>query len=525
MNRRIVLLLLTAVLCICLCACGELPEEQLERIHGMWIMRVEEPEVEAPYIISLAPGGLGSFNDSQEITWKAYTIRDTEDLQVEIRIDGKKQYMMRIMAPEDGERFAQIMPKSEEWSLPYSVAVTEYEESFLQEVFTTWYRGNSEENVGETFVINADGTCQIEGKTMYWRTYESGNPEQWVSIETFNAEGRKHRVNFEKSENGFIRANVDVINSYYGGEYYTNPMISVLFNGSWEAFDQRNSFDDHFYMGFWNETVNADSGEYSYALKQGKTNEELTIELSKDGAVCYVLTMAMDGEYPQVTLVDQQTQENINFYNYYTGYDEENPEARYYNAVDLMYDYMNGYSIYLDSEERYLSNEEKAPYVYEMLAANGDYRQTQEFLDRFTILPGMLVRVVQQYTDQLGNKSDTTRNLYTYDINGTLTEARGEDIIETYGLYNSSAQKFHYDNNGKLSSIVVGNSTISALGTPDYDPDGKLMTMHVQLSDKDYTSTFTYDDQGRIILVEIPIAQYNDLTTYTYTYNDGGKLA
>ena len=103
------------------------------------------------------------------------------------------------------------------------------------------------------------------------------------------------------------------------------------------------------------------------------------------------------------TLTDQQSGQQTLYYNRDCGYDPANPEAAYFNALNLVCQYANGSAIcHLETGEE-LEEDEYLQYIYEKLTELGDYKQAKEFLARFTVVPSKLTEQTLYATDSQGN--------------------------------------------------------------------------------------------------------------------------
>ena len=529
MKKRVVSLLLILVLCLSLCACGsKLNEEQMALVCGTWYLGGYQDAEGFQGYFELKEDGTGSFNGKDAFEWTVKQDRENPEwLYLTFKTESKEKFAFNLYTGDPNYVSGELIPDKADYGLQYEKASTQVQNPWFADLLTTWYP-EGEDATYESVVLNADGTVQLDGKTYFWTNAQDwGYEEERVHLNIYNEQGVYGSISAYVRENGLYDFDVYDQETGWGYTYFDHPMLSLVNNGSWDSFDRFTMIDEYFYVSPWSSTTGIGDMEYTIKFDTKASQEELVINLLEGDTVRYVAHIFMDGEYPMATLTDQQSGAQTLYYNDYFGYDPENMDALYFQTLNLVYRYANGYSVYTLETDEYLDEEEKLPYIYEKLVALGDYKQTQEFLDRFTIVPSKLTDVTQYNTDKLNNVSSSWLNRYGYDETGAMTWARGDDIVEMYGVYDTyDTQYFTYDDNGNLVDVQIKwYDTIEAIGTPICDGEGKMVGMQVQEQSDEYTSVFTYDAEGRVIKLEIPDADYGDPRIYEYTYDDTGKLA
>lgn len=529
MKKRVISLLLILALCLGLCACGtKLTEEQMTMVCGTWYLHPYHEKEDHPGYFELKEDGTGTFNGKDAFTWTGKPDReDPEWLHISVKMETKEKYTLDLYTGDPNYLEVMLTREKEEGpTASYMKASTSIPHAWFTDLLTSWYPSEEDAPV-RSVVINGDGTVNLDDKTYFW-TYASDweYNENYLYLNYYDEQGVLGSIGAEIRANGLIIVNVNEIDDGWGYSYYDHPLLEVLDGGSWESFDRYTMIDEYFSISYWYENLTVGDQDYAIRFDTRTSQEELVVNLLEGDAVRYVAHIFMDGEYPAATLTDQQSGQQTLYYNNYYGYDPANPEALYYKTINMVYEYANGYGIYTWEEDEYLDQDERLPYIYEKLTALEGYKQSQEFMDRFTIVPSKLTEVRQYNTDRLNNVSDSWVAQYGYDENGTLIWARGEDVIEMYGVADAyDTQYFTYDTNGNIAEVEISwYCTVEAIGTPIYDTAGKLVGMNVQEADEEYTSVFTYDAEGRVIQLEIPETSSNYPFVFDYTYDDAGKL-
>ena len=528
MKKRVISLLLILVLCVSLCACGsKLNEEQMALVCGTWYLGAYQDAENAPGYFELKEDGTGSFNGQDAFEWTAKLDRENPDwLYLTFKTEAKDKYTFNLYTGDPNYISGQLIKDKAEYGATYEKASTQIQNPWFSDLLTSWY-AVEEDAVNQNVVLNADGTVKLDDKTYFW-----SNAQNWeyndnsIHLNLYDEQGLYGEISASIRNNGLYEFRVHDYESSWAREYYDHPLLGLANSGSWESFDRFTMIDDYFYVSPWSETTEVADVEYTVQFDTKASQDELVVNLLEGDTVRYVAHIFMDGEYPMATLTDQQSGAQTLYYNYELGYDPENPDALYFQVLNLVYRYANDYSVYTLETDEYLDSEEKLPYIYEKLTALNGYNQTQEFLDRFTVVPSKLTEVTQYNTDKLNNVSESWLSRYGYDETGAMAWARGEDVVEMYGVYDTyDTQYFTYDEKGNIADVQIRwSETIEAIGTPIYDGEGKLVGMEVQEQSDEYTSVFTYDAEDRVIKLYIPEPGASYDMTFDYTYDDAGKL-
>ena len=170
---------------------------------------------------------------------------------------------------------------------------------------------------------------------------------------------------------------------------------------------------------------------------------------------------------------------------------------------------------------------------YPVFAELGDYKDSEEYLARFTVLPDMPLSVDYVSTDNLGNEGSTATSTYRYDRNGNLQYyfyRMNNDQLTTQLTLGYRHRDLHYvyDDQGNLSKLEFGyfytdSSDLQAVVTFTWE-GGKPVSSHTQLdTGGTYDTTYVFDEAGRISEITLDDSPYNTYVT-TYTYDDNGNL-
>lgn len=396
-----------------------------------------------------------------------------------------------------------------------------------------WYAYSmNDENAPAEFTVNADGTCTVGGESMTWMVNYSG--ENSVEAVINNGSENLYYVYCRRNEDAAVMSYCEIYtckNTEYGitsdrqlATYMADPLAGTLIR-EWRLLEGDEEFTSN-YLYIYRGSLSLNSS-FNWVITSEKGGDTLTAHADSDSTdEQYTLVLAQrDGHYV-LTVTEDTTGASALYYCEEYGYEQTWPEAIYGTAMRYLNNYLSNGSFWVD-DQHYSENKALA-WLYQNFSQAGDYKQSGEYLQRFTVLPSLLTNVERINTDQLGNENKSTLLSYTYDENGRITVARGSDFMETTGVNGGSytPQQLAYDDAGKLSSVTLGNinGTVEGIGTPTYDENGRLASMHVQKTNGEYTATFTYDDQGRVIGLEIPKHTYNNDVVFAYTYDENGVL-
>jgi len=395
----------------------------------------------------------------------------------------------------------------------------------------SWYvRDPDGTNPPKELTVKSDGTCTIDGQAMTW--LEISSDENHMSIVALE-NGQHKYVLYLNCEN-VTRPQLTLYTSglaewgYYNDEYiakyYAHPMLPPMIV-SWAQVGKTDELSEYFYIY---DSLTCQINDCLFDLEIAETTDDslLTVyAINNDGKTDKAYTLRLqdrDGTYVLI-LSEDGTDIEATYFNEKYGKDDTWTEAIYRKARAALQDHLNGWSIRVDDKS--LTTNQSLAYIYDLFTQAADYKDSAEYLARFSSLPSQLVRINEIRVDQLDKESTNKKAQYFYNPDGTLACASGTDIIDSDGIYYTDYHYFTYDETGKYTTVRAGynEENVSAVGTPEYDADGRLVSMTVQTSSQSYTSTFTYDDQGRVATADIYPGDYSG-RQLTYTYGDDGKL-
>lgn len=381
--------------------------------------------------------------------------------------------------------------------------------------------------------FNADGSCSVNGTSMTW-IEQGSNDSSIEGLILDNGENSFYfyfNANREAPSRSSLQLNL-VESTEWGltsgdhiATYIAHPYAPQVM-ASWRLLDGDDTMPESFYIDRYN--MSCSDLSFTWDITSAVDDSTVAVHATALNGYTQEYSLVMqerDGHYV-MTLTDDATGASALYYCDQYGYEASWPEYLYPRALEWVKGYVN--SNYFWTSDRSYSDNEALVFLHQKFTELGDYKDSADYLSRFTVLPSQLTSVVQISTDQLGNESKNTLGSYTYDASGKRVTARGEEIVEFTGVYSSGTpQQFTYDASGRISSITLGwvNGSVEGIGTPNYDAEGKLLSTDVQTTSWSYTSTFTYDDQGRVASISVPQNYYEEPRTFTYSYTDGGLLA
>ena len=173
--------------------------------------------------------------------------------------------------------------------------------------------------------------------------------------------------------------------------------------------------------------------------------------------------------------------------------------------------------------------EEDATYLIEKLTELGDYKDSLQIMDSFSVFSNMLVSITEIAGDKMGNeiKSDI---FYEYDSKGRVISTSTDQVREKFGLLAycfPGELVFSYNEDGTVSEIIVDYfGEILARCTPQYNEWGAIDSVHILTNDSEFSANFEYDAQNRLISSQMPNSRYysGDIREFTYAYNDVGQM-
>ena len=192
--------------------------------------------------------------------------------------------------------------------------------------------------------------------------------------------------------------------------------------------------------------------------------------------------------------------------------EEKERRLRYEAAVEAL-------NAYLETGE---PNNEMLKYLYTEFSELGDYEDSERYLEHFTILPDMLTEITSVTTDANGNTKEKQVGGYTYNQNGQITSAFGEEMRKIYNISDQFEHVFNYDENGKLLSIqVVDSMFIKAHLIAEYDKDGNLIGLIG--TNNGQIRNYMFNENGQIEKITIEPNKYFK-ETYVYSYYENGNI-
>ena len=106
----------------------------------------------------------------------------------------------------------------------------------------------------------------------------------------------------------------------------------------------------------------------------------------------------------------------------------------------------------------------------------GDYRDSAEYLARFTVLKDKYTHAERVRVDNMGNTStNKTYEEFTYNALDQMVKGSSADLTANYGGYSNTNLYFFYDANGRLEKVQEGTgNSVSTVITLTYDAQGRV---------------------------------------------------
>ncbi len=218
--------------------------------------------------------------------------------------------------------------------------------------------------------------------------------------------------------------------------------------------------------------------------------------------------------------------------------EEKAMKARYEAVKANLAEYLDKDSFYIDEEYK---GSVALEYLYNEFNALGDYKDSKDFLERFTVLPNMLTSITLKRTNPLGQDVEIVYESYIYDEKGNVKNNNGPlDLTilgfdETSAAYANEYLQYKFDDAGKLvlANLIVRGNTIATI-IPEYDEKGNIIRVTTSGKNQTFTQIYAYDDQNRLIeksKKEYYFDEYGNFSgmgigaNYTYSYDENGRLA
>ena len=219
-----------------------------------------------------------------------------------------------------------------------------------------------------------------------------------------------------------------------------------------------------------------------------------------------------------------------------SGYSEaadvlNNWDAVLYNrAMYYLNQYLKGHSFYIGDDYYGGGSAAALSYAYSQFAEIADYSEAQAILNRFTILENVYLSYNYTNLDHMGNvyESSQYNSGHEYNEQGQLIHLENStELRNHYGEYYYDAY-YTYDENGRVTEIIIGESSVEARITPAYDENGNMISEHIIGNNYEFDIFYTYDDQNRLVEMRRSNRSYSDQDKYyyvwAYAYDDSGKL-
>jgi len=410
-----------------------------------------------------------------------------------------------------------------------------------ERMYGTWYAYSVEDDAPVAVTLNADGTGAVDGTAMTWVPQGDESSGEWVHCYLLADGEYRYGVTFHSDSEASEDCDLELYTcrmeewgpstDEWLGSYRDNPHLRTVRVG-WnrmvggESFPGWLSFTiDEGYQMYYNDML--------FDMEISSDAAAQTLDFSLTGvegteAVYSAVMEQKDGHYV-LNITDTATGDTAFYYNDEYGYEESWEEYRYSELMNCVERYVeSGYYFYWNDTS--YENNEARKQLYTMMTELSGFRDVDDYLARFMILPDVLTKYERVTVDMLDREDRRNWFGMEYNTDGSIYSVwddQYEYTFEHYGMYTDYRVYPVYDASGKLTKVTVGTGdNISGVGTPTFDDNGNLATMHTQWGTSEDLTTFTYDDQGRVVEITFEDGEWvSDCAVYTYTYNDDGTLA
>ena len=391
----------------------------------------------------------------------------------------------------------------------------------------------------KTLSVGADGTVLVDGEAYTW--LENSSYDEGISgfllkngVHTYALEVCQYRDDqVPYAQLWTVEANGDRFYSDdWLGTYYNDAMLGYLLR-SWRNLDDNDEVMDD-YISIQRSYADVNDEELDWAIT-ASGDGSVTVDL---GGV-WTFTVELRGELPIAFLTENATGVQAAYYLNYEeyGYDCSWPEYVYPEAMEYLNDCLadaeNGYTPGFSDYTVEVPEGESRPYyegnaawkrLYELFTALGDYKDSAEIVDRFTILKDMYTGASLLRVDNMGNESsDREYEVYKYNSLGQVTYSETAENHRLYGGDTYGSLYFFYDESGRISKIQKGTgNNVSAVITPVYDGEGRMVGGTYQSNSYNWELSYVYDAEGR--LIENIVWNNDDRYHHTYVYDAAGNL-
>ena len=373
---------------------------------------------------------------------------------------------------------------------------------------------------GEEYSLleKASGTEELQ----YW-LYKCGEPKYRLRLVKYKSYAVPEiDLTYAEIRNGWTTA-TNTIGYYYDSQLYEGLL------GSWRPFASKSA------SGVANITIKKESvsfeapGTGSYPWEPVKNHDgTVTVKFNENAT----FTVEKRGDR-YIGALDMGDGDVIYYYAYKFGYDFAWKEYVYVCAIDLLNECLedvaagNRVGFYDKTEEgnEYYYENDAWKRLCEIFTYLGDYKDSADYLSRFTVFESVYTRADKISVDSLDNRFEYEVEEQAYNGLGKVASGNSEELFRLYG--GSSNLYFTYDETGKATTITDNSSwgdTILARITLTYDAAGKVIGGEYRTNDESYPMSYVYDAADR--LIENTVWGSNGYRCqYTYTYDATGKLS
>lgn len=528
-QKNFILAVLFLLVSLLLCACdAELTAEQLSPLYGEWITETSfyphEDQEEIPFLITFNENGTCQVDDSSSLTWTAKAVKESANLEVSIKEDKNTLYTFHLNVSEDFTDGTLYDKKKERYYSTYFQKDTEIDLSQEGLIYTEWfprgYAGNT-----TPFILEKDGTCQMDGQKYQWVVQPSRYTEENLQIlSVYDETTTKYIAEIRQNRAGIPDLSMftcSVNQQDWLDSYYPHPLMKETY---YYAFNHENplAYD----ININSEFIHMDSTEYSMELSENTTADTLIYYVPNAQDPAYEFTITNDGGFPNLTIKDLSSEEIYYYYNPEQGHRPDHPDFLYNQALTALTCYAEDDSLHISEEEGWLSERDLLHYAYENFSQIDGYRDSSDYLSRFIIVEDQLLSTDYHRTDNLGNEdTDSEHTVYTYDSKGRLASFYDNDYAISYGLSARGMSYFSrvyliYDTNDRIHEIQLRSyDTLEAQCYPVYDETGNIIRMHIFKNSEETVSSFSYDEEGRLVKITMEDG------TLLHQYTDDGLLS
>ena len=184
---------------------------------------------------------------------------------------------------------------------------------------------------------------------------------------------------------------------------------------------------------------------------------------------------------------------------------------------------------YFSHDDMKVMEDDAFLYLYNKLKELGGYKDCEDYIAKFIIVPNALVRVIRETTDNFGQTKTEIDEQYYYNENGKCAEL--DDffkLIDFRGTPNLDPvlYDYEYSEDNHISGIRIyssANLTIFKIKF-EYDANGNIVKAIVQTGDSEYTNTYTYNEKNQLLTADIARFPYITFGDVGYASNLNGIM-